>query len=420
MILLYSILAISLLLGVYEKKTKNDALNPILSFIIPLFFSVTIYRLFYYEEYLISKTTIYSYCFGIIAFVMGYIIFQRNRIFKTYKKKESDFNTIIIKKNLDIALYIFSLFIGLVIIMYLLSILVTSGFSSIVFNLRYEAVYGAGKPVLIEYGMVIVILYTLIKLYNYIISERKNKYQKRRIISLVIIICLNFCVSMARTSIIRTILCFMYIITFKNKRTHKNKKIKEILKMYKNNLIVFCLLFFVFYYIAFATNRLGSSNIFDKDFFIYTYFGKQMINFDQIILKFGNFGNGYYTFGFFSRVLMQLNIKSFYTFDDFFNPLFLTGASGPVYSFIGPLYFDFGNIGVFITMLINGILIGYLYYKSCKSMGIWTIIYSTCLYSTFMAFFDYQFMMSDQLYYIVILLIIHIYNNKGKILIKRG
>ena len=420
MIWLYSVLMMSLLIGSYEKKTKNDILNPIMTFTIPLFISVIVYGIFYYEDYIISGSTIRTYCIGIIAFVLGYLIFQGNKIFKSYKKNENDFKSIIIRKKLDKGLYCFSLFIGALIILYLISILVTSGFSNIIFNLRFEAVYGTGTPMIIEYGMVIVMLYTLIKIYNYAVSEKKNKYQKRRIICLLIIIIFNFCLSMARTSIIRVILCFLYIITFKNKRTRKNKQIKEILKTYKNNLIILCLLFFVFYYIAYATNRLGSASVFDKDFFIYTYVGKQMINFDQIILQFGNYGNGYYTFGFFSRVLDQLNIINFYTFDDFFNPFILTGAAGPVYSFIGPLYFDYGNFGVFFTMLINGLLVGFLYYKSCNTMGIWTIIYAISLYSTFMAFFDYQFMMSDQLYYIALLIALYIYNNKGKIYIKKG
>lgn len=420
MIILLLVLLLALLIGVYQKKIKNDWLNPILVFTVPLIFSYLVYLFFYYKEYQISNKTAYIYCFGIISFLIGIFLSERNTIFKKDKKCMKDFKTIPINHNLDIFLYIFSIMIGFFLIINLILLFINSGFSNVIFHIRYEAVYGTGVSPIIEYGMVIVSLYTYIKVYNYSISTKKYKYQKRKILILLTISFLNIFISMARTAIISLGLSLYYLYTFKDKKTYQNKKIKSMIKMYKNNLLIFLIILTIFYFIAYSTNRLGGANFLDKNFFIYSYLGKQIMNFDKVILNFVNCGNGYYTFGFIGRFLNGLGVVNLLSFNDFFNSYSLIGQDGAVYSFVGPLYFDFGTIGVIISMIMNGIFVGFLYKKSNKHMGSWTILYTTCLYSTFMSFFDYQFMMSSQLYFICLLIVLYIYNNNGKIIIKKG
>lgn len=419
MLFLYFVLFVCLCLGIIIGKNKNDYLNPISAFIIPITLSVLCYHLFISYEYSISNNTIVIYCVGCFMYVFGVVVGQMNFCFKREKYKEKTFDSIYLSPFVDNLFKIFTVVLTIYIMYYLFTTAVSSVFSSsFINNLRYESIFGKGVPSIITYGMVFVTLYTNIKLYNYYVANTyTNKYF---IYFLIFVLFLNVCITMAKTAILTLIITIYYIKNFKNARNYSSRfTLKKIISKYKNIFIYGGLLILLSYVIALGTNRAGSLNFFSKDFFIISYLADPIQYFDRVILNFSSVGNGYYSFGFFGRFFSQINLYTPIKFEHFFNMMSLYGKDGVVFGFAAPLFFDFGLIGVGINMLVNGLFVGYIYKKNIRNNGYWTIIYTSCLYSCIMAFFDYQFMMSDQLYTMIIILFIVIMQNNGKILLKR-
>lgn len=384
-------------------KTK-DFLNPIMSFITPIAISYIVFQIFYRKN--CSDETIYIYCLGIVFFTFGFVI---HRVISRYNLHYSGLTTyqtsrsyIRITRHFEIIFKIITIVSLVLNVIYIFKAAISGPFlTNIIRNIRYYSNYGDGKGFLTEYSMIVVKVFLCVLLYQYFVEGNHKK--KIWIVICTVTSIIGIISTIARTQILNLAIIWFYIFTLG--KIKKNKKSmflswKTIKEKWRIILIIF-LLIFSFYYIAIKTNKIGGVGIYDSNFFVNSYLGKELLNFDLYVKDFSSQGKGYYSLGWVAKILESLNIiESPHTMEYIF-----MRSGGAVESFIKAPYVDFGIYGVCLIMLLIGFFNGFVYKQVLTKSGYWCLFYTTCIYSNIMAFFDYQYMMSGQMYFLLVLLL---------------
>lgn len=399
------VIIICLLISVYGffiyRRTK-DIFNPISMFIWPITLGYIIFLFIYYDES-IKNETLVLYSFGILAFVGGFCL---HRIITRYPLA---YNEDVCRKELVIGETFFSVLkiIALLGIIATILYVYRTAFagpygSNVVRNLRYMGNYENSRSFISTYGIVVAkfVLYIIV----YQVCTLDYKQNRKWIPFLVVGIVFGFMATVARTEFIEVVVAVYYIYSLKNRALSSKLTFSQRLKERWRALLLLVIIITVFIYVADKTEKIGSSNIFNTEFFFFRYAGLELKNFNSYIL-----GNSFSTLGYHSLGIVGKLLSAFNLGPN--NELFINIAQiyhGPVCSFIAAPYADFGLIGIILTMFAQGLLHSYVYMKSMRSGGYWSILYTTCIYSDLMAFYAFQYMMSSQVYILLLIILVHL------------
>lgn len=387
--------------GLYIYRISKDIFNPISMFIWPITVGYIVFLSLYYSKEIQSMTLI-IYLLGILSFLLGFL-FHRflQRYPFSYNTKIAEQiiwtgNTSFTVLKIIAALGVFAT------IAYVVRVAYAGPFgSNIIRNLRYMGNYENTRSFISKYGLVAAKVVLYIIFYQVFVNGVKKN--KKWLPFLFIGVIFGLLATVARTELIDDVIALYYIYSLKNRVRHKNLSLTERLKEKWKALLLVIAIIFLFVYIAIATEKIGNRNFLNSDFFFYRYAGQELKNFDSYILGNSFQTKGYYSLGVLGRVLAVLHLGPN-------NELFMEIASkyrGPVCSFISAPYADFGIVGVVITMFVQGLFHSYIYMKSLRQGGYWAIFYTTCIFSNVMAFYAFQYMMSSQVYVLLMLVFLH-------------
>lgn len=399
-----ALMIVYVIFALIETKEKKDIFNPLFLFVMPLFFSIVLYIVFYKKLYTVSNQTLLLFFLGVTFFVVGY--FWSNRIFlkkiKNIKLRDVDTD---IKVN-QIFIY-FCLIIGLISLAltiqytFKLGLITNELANSFWGNIRENYVDDNSIPFYVKYGKYFLLFSVCVFWYKFQIE--KSIISKSKMYLLIILCILNSLLVLSRTDFLITILPLICIYS----NCNLNLKINvRFLKKYKKILFIAFVAFTAI--IAVGGLRTGIKVDFDifKDpnFFIYLYFGYPLVAFDIWIVNQPFKGGGLMTLELLQKVFLRIGWIA--------KPSVNLAPRGEfnVYSFLFSPYVDFGTLGIVIYSLIIGFFCGWLYYKAKRKKGYWLIFYSIYTYAIFMAFFHWQFTIITYFYLIVFILIVSCVN----------
>lgn len=389
--------------GFYIYRESKDIFNPVSMFIWPITTGYIIFLAIYYDDSIKNETLI-IYLIGILSFIAGFFIHRNIIKYPMSYSKSVCRKNLVINKNVFFVLKIIAIIGIIATVLYVVRTAYLGPYgSNIIRNLRYMGNYENTRSGISTYGIVVVkfILY-IITYQTFVLSIKQNK---KWIPLLVIGVIFGFMATIARTEFIEVIVALYYLYSVKYKVFFKHLSIYQRLKQMWKAIVVVVFVSFIFIYIAEKTEKIGSGNFFDTEFFFFRYAGLELKNFDSYILGKSFSTLGYYSFGIIGKILNIFGLGPN-------NDLFIMIAdryNGPVCSFIAAPYADFGIVGVIVTMVIQGIFHSYVYMKSIRNGGYWIILYTTCIYSDLMAFYSFQYLMSSQFYVIVLIIIVHLH-----------
>ena len=413
-VILLIVIGIVLIYGLYLYYKTKDIFNPILIFIGPIFVGYFIFLWLYYDS-TINNLTLIFYMVGILFYVFGFVICR-----VTYKYSLK-FNRRLGERELVVSNCVFNLYkvISIIAIITTFAYVVKMAFAgpfgnNIIRNLRYMGNYTDNRGFVSVYGM--VILKVTLEVIIYQVFVQNNKSNKKWLPLLFIGVLIGIFATVARTEIIEITIAIYYIYSANNRIYSRQLSILKKLKQKYKALILIILIALVFVWIVDRTGKLGSSSILDREFFLYRYLGQELKNFDSYVLGNAYSTRGYYSFGIIGKLLsafgMGPNNELFLTIQELYH--------GPVCSFIAAPYADFGLLGILITMFIQGFFHSYIYMKNLQEGRYWTIIYTSCIYSNIMAFYAFQYLMSSQVYILIVIIILHIEVYQGKVSYKKS
>lgn len=398
-VLLIIIISIGIF-SVLDYIKYKDLFNPLLVFISPIIFGYIVFMTLYWSEFISYKTYI-AYATGVLSYATGYYLCER--IYK-YNRFYTD------SKELYINKYVYRVFIMLSIISIIasfayLSTAIHSGpyGDNFIRNLRYMSSYGGGANFISKYGSVVIKVLLSISLYRFFVNSKKTS--SFIVVLLLLGVITNILTTIARTEVLEVFLIILYLY-FYGKQVNKNKTSYSLIKYF----VFILILFQIFIVIADLTGKSGSVSVLDSDFFIYRYFGEEILNFDRYILKNEFSSLGYHSFGFIGVILSKLGMGSN-------NDLFLYIEQyhlGAVSSFIAAPYADFGLVGILLTMIPQGFFHSYVYKNSINRGGYWAVFYPTCIYSSILSFYAFQYFMSSHIYMAILILIVSHSTKFGK------
>lgn len=386
------------LYGCYIFNKTKDLLNPIIAFTFPILVSIST-NLFFYDRgnYEISFKTYAIYLLGVVAFVGGCVVIMRpSKLRRLSKPIGLSYNYFTFMGCKCIAL-IGTLFS----ICYIFKAATCGVFGlNVIRNIRWYSLYIKQNSLIGKYSIIFIEVIFCVYSYQYFVLEKKDKKTRLCLLVSIVEYIIAIMTTMARTVILQFAIEFIYFFLCGIQNKRKNNKGK-----YNFKLVIFGLLIiYIMQLLAVRTEKaLYVNEVTGKTTnWIIPYFGKQFYIFEEFISQHAWVTKGINSFGFFGRVLNRLGLLT---------PKYLIQIpGGQVASFITDPYTDFGVIGVLVVMLINGMLIGYIYRHAIRYSGWWLIFYSVCLYSCIIAFYAFQFAMSSQLYFAVVTLILIIDN----------
>lgn len=381
-------------------KRNGDYFNPILSFIIPIFAGYIFFLVYFADE--TSDRTIVIYILGILSFVLGFVAHRRLVHYPyEYIYLENAKPTKVPKLMMQL-LKLISIVAIVLNVIFLIRIAFKGPYgTNVLRNIRYLTGYQISRDVFTEYSMAITKSFFLIILYKYNVEEN-TKLKKWFLITLIASV-LGVFTTVARTQVLSLVLSWLYIISLKNRTSQSISNKQEIVKKREERLrLLLSVLFliFVFYYFALKTLKVGGMSISEDSFFINKYMGRELYVFDTYIYGSAGQGYGYYSLGWITRVLTAFKLIKSPGIIENIHALFTHGA---VASFMRAPYVDGGYFGVCFVMFIMGFINGFVYKRVLLKIGYWSIFYTSCIYSNILAFFDYQYMMTSQLYLFIIL-----------------
>lgn len=399
------IILVVLLYSLYIIRKTNDFFNPISTFIFPIFVGYIIFLVYYND---VNSISLIIYGIGVLAYFFGFLFHRGLKKYPLCYNYSIISRTIFINKKTEKIYQFISLIAILITISYISRNLFSGPFgNNIIRNLRYISLYVESKGFFAIYGLVVA--NTLLKIYIYKYFVEHDTTRKTWIIILAFASLLSLISTFARSTILSTVVSLYYIYSLKNKTVIKKSKIKFKNRIHERfkSLFLFIIVGLVFFGIAYSTAKLGSLNIFSKDFFLNKYMGQEIFNFDKYILNHKFEGGGYYCLGIIGKILASIGLIP----NDIIVEIGIN-IGNPVYSFISGPYVDFGILGVFLFMFLMGIFHSFVYQKSLRYGGYWSIFYTTCIYSCIMSFYAFQYLMSDQVYLLLLILILQLSNYK--------
>lgn len=367
---------------------KNLLMNPLFVFITPLFAQYWIYQLVYASSHSLDSKTNFLFIFSIISFTFGYIWMMFFPNLKSMRTKQEIVTTSYYHffkvKNAFIIIGITGFAYGC----FLSFQYGISGPGNFFFNLRYaNTVEGLGLSIAPYF-----LLFLHVILLYYACNLSKNK----RIFVLLLLIMLSSALfTMARTSLMLTIVSTMAAYLLSNKYIHHGKNTVNV-KVLVISIFSFISLSWV---VAYFTNKLNSA----YGNFVFTYIGYPLVAFDERILQLDATTNGSQTFTLFYKIFSVLGLaKQPEGYD-----LGLTGRDFNVFTFMREPYMDFGEIGLYAVSLILGIIYGFIYRQVRKGNIYWIIFYSIMLYPLVMSFYAFQYNLTSLVYYAIILFFVY-------------
>lgn len=388
--------------GLYISRKTRDYLNPIMSFAGPILVGFLFFIVYYRDD--CSENTVLMYLCGIVFFVMGFVL---HRTFSQYSLEYTIMDDNKPKSIVDVS----PLFKNLFKIITLLSVLLTLRYiysiafqgpfgSNVIRNIRYMSNYVTEKGFITEYSMVVAKVFLCILLYQLFVQNYEGN--KTWILITTAAAIVGIASTIARTQILSLAISWYYLYSLK-KITNNKDTVKITWQTVKEKwyiVIAIAVIMYVFYYFAAQTSKLGSGGITSKEFFLNRYFGQELVHFEENAKGYGGSGNGYYSLGWVTKILSAIGlVKSPGILESI-----ILRTHGAVCSFMRTPYIDFGWVGICIIMFIMGFANSFIYKRVLKRMGYWCLFYTTCIYSNIMAFFDYQYMMSGQMYFLVVLI----------------
>lgn len=395
---LLSIVILSIIYGIIEINVTKEGLNPIVCFCFPIALQVITYYFIFRNEHPVSNKTLYLYALGIISFCVGYFFAMLKKYI--YHEDKSYMTPIFIG---DLVQYMFILIGMLAIIstiLYVLKIMINGPLENIVLNIRWMSLYGDIQRSLVsKYGLFVFGILAEIWLYNSIaLKSAKLIYEP-----FILYAILTLLSTMSRTGLVASACTFIYI--FSLKITKKNKTINKT----RISLLLMEITCIVLLVLITAKRTGGNIEFFSENSPLYSYVVKSVIQFDETILPLGQKGNGYYCLGPVAKIMELFGFR-FKKMGDY-----ISNVGGAVSTYMAELYFDGGIIGLIVMMALHGFIIGFIYRKNLECRSGWLILYVSCIYSMVIAFFDYQFFMSSQIYVAIILYIIKLYVYNGRL-----
>lgn len=388
---------------IWYTKYKNDLLNPLVAFVIPLLMNIFLYYGLYQEEYKLTDRTLVIFFVGIFGYLFGVFIIECKSSSNRYmvgvpelKVNENVRNIILLIGTLGFFAGLYEMF--------------THGLmgptNSFFTNVRINEIFNGGNHAFTKYSVVFLHIGVCIYEYQYFTKTRKSRKNFLYLLFFTMILLLSICFTMARTGLLQYSLSIIYIYLYaKNKAnsTRKRRTLRTLIKENRQLLGMAVFLILVFIGIAQLTGRMtGSNSFFNKDFVLYRYLGYSLVTFDKYILGHGGITNGFYVFGPFGKILEMMHLIDISEVEKI-------GASMNefnVYSYISAPYMDFGIVGLFLTMIVIGSIVAFVYNLSLRKGGFFTIFYAIYLYSIVIAFFAYQFSNTYYIYIIVLMLLL--------------
>jgi len=384
-------LVISLL---YTYKTKIF-INPLLLFYLPFTVEMGIYLLLYYDDYQISNITISVITFGMIGFFIGILL---------AKPIYYDTSTITYcNKRETLVAYQGTLhFLEVIAIVgYCIAIIefIRDGLSGVfannfLRNVRYSANYG-NDDVFTFTQYFVLLFYVLSLILMYVDYNTIGKLSpKTKFYILLAMVSTMF--TMARTIFISYALSYFCIYDCLKKNNISFKKIVK--------YVIICIVFIIIStQIAIVLSKQGSTSINSEDFWLYKYFGWNIIVFDQYFSPYPSVGHGIYSFGIFSRIFEFLPIYSTKVINSLPE---IVGFN--TYTYLGSPYRDFGIVGTFLFSVFVGYVSMISFKKALLNGGYYLIFYSVFCFACFTAFYANIFFQSYFLYVIIIILILKV------------
>ena len=390
------IVCFAALYGYYVYTKTKDLLNPILTFSLPILLSVVVNLIFYDRgSYDISPRTYGVYLLGVAAFVCGCAVTIRPSSAKrVLQPVKLNYNSLVFNGYKLIAAIgtVFSIF-------YIFKGAASGVFgTNVIRNIRWYSLYVEQNSFIGKYSIVFIEIGFCIYAYKVCVLEHRDRKTKCWLLLFAIEYIVAIMTTMARTAILQfaveTAYFFMWGIQNKHRRRKRNSRFKI--------AILAAAALYAMQFLAIRTEKaFYLDDITGKTTnWLIPYLGKQFYIFDRFILPHAWVTRGINSFGFLGRVLQKLGIL----IPKY--PIRIPG--GQVASFITDPYTDFGAVGVIMVMLINGIVIGYIYRHAVKYSGWWLMFYSVCVYSCVISFYAFQFAMSSKLYFAVAALLLFV------------
>lgn len=396
-VILIILVAIVLIYGIQVIGVTGDFFNPAFLFIFPITLSVIFHCIYYAPEYHVSDMTYAVYSISILSFSIGLLLTMG-----VGKSKFSE-NTVVYENKYNGT--IFNLYLLLMVLGAVLSLRYlkqaaqfTLMGSSVLSNIRYYSLFVSQKSGLAKYGIVfaqVVMNYTLYA--RIVLGVKTRRLRKILVLSAFCLLC-SISTSLARTTLLSIILQIVFIISLSinDQSVDKVKRKKNTIKI----LLIGIGLLIVFNIIASRTGKLNMGG----RWWIVSYLGEEIKSFDKYVLNYSYLTRGTQSLGIIGRLISKFGVGKNSEIDAYNSMMTLAG--GPVSSFAAGPYMDFGIPGSIIIMLFYGMAIGYIYIKHLYRGGIWTLAYSTCTYQCAIAFFAFQFGMSDQIYYLILMFLL--------------
>lgn len=403
------LIIVIMIYGFYLCNKTKDFFNPITTFIAPIFLGYLIFLRYYNNG--VSNISLVIYFLGIVSYFIGFLLHRTVSRYKLKYNMSISKRAIYMNTNTEKIFQLVSIISLFLTFIYVLKNMFAGPFgTNFIRNLRYISLYESSKGIFATYGLVVAM--TLLKIYFYKFYVENNKSKKKWLIILIIAAIISILSTVARTTIIGIVCSLYYLYSIRNKINRKslNMNILKRINESRKGLTIIILVGFIFIIISASTNKLGEANIFSESFFFNKYMGQQIYNFDKYILNYKYTGGGYYCLGVIGKIFAAFKIIP----NDIITEIG-KNIGNPVYSFVSGPYVDFGIIGVILFMFIMGILNSFIYSKALKYGGYWSIFYTTCIYSNIMAFYAFQYLMSDQIYLLVLIIILQISNFKLKV-----
>lgn len=388
-------MAVSILIALQEK----DLFSPIMLFSCPIMISVICNEIYYSLNNDIKGKTYFIYWLSFISFVFGYMLAMV--IFRTLGHNHS----VIKERKLYCNLLIYRLYWAFAIIGTFFSIrfMVEGALSgvfgnNIIRNIRYYSLYMGENSFLGKYAIIFSSVIMLYNLYERNVLLNRTLSNKSELIIAFILTLINICTSFSRTTILSISLeiGFFYCIYLKMTGRLNGHAIKSLAKITLAVIVVIV----IFNFLAVQTNK--SQGLTGESWFLF-YFGAEINVLDKYIIDKGWHFNGLNSLGIIPRILNTFGVYPSGNSAEY--SVYQTSIGGLVSSFASGPYMDFGILGCLIIPCIYGYIISYIHERHKQLGGLWTIANATCLYQCAIAFFAFQFGMSDQVYIIALFLL---------------
>lgn len=396
-VILIILVAIALIYSIEVIGITGDFFNPAFLFILPITLSVICHCIYYAPEYHVSDMTYVIYSISVLCFCIGLFITMgvgKSKCSENTSRYENKYNGTIF--NFYLLLMVFGAILSLRYLRQAMQFTLMG--DSLLSNIRYYSLFVSQKSGLAKYGIVFAQTVMNYALYVRIVLGVKTKQIRRIIFLSAFCLLCSISTSLARTTLLSIILQIIFIISLSisDRRVDKSRRKKNTIRI----LVIGIVLFIAFNFIASRTGKLNMGG----RLWIVSYLGEEIKSFDKYVLHYEYLTGGTQSLGILGRVFSKLGFGQSAEVDAY-NTM-MTLAGGPVSSFAAGPYMDFGIVGSIVIMLFYGMAIGYIYIKHLYNGGIWTLAYSTCTYQCAIAFFAFQFGMSDQIYYLILMFLL--------------